>query len=159
MGLVEDRLAESGFSLPQAPGAVGSYLPATHAGDLVFTAGQLPFVDGSLITSGTVPETVSVDTAARCASQCALNALAAAATVCDLSYVKRVVKVVGYVASAPGFAAQPKVVDGASKVMLAAFGDAGKHAREAVGVSALPMGAPVELSIVLELDAAGGKST
>lgn len=118
---------------------------------MVFTSGQLPVQAGQLLATGAVPEAVSPEDAAGCARQCALNALAAAATVCDLDAVIRVVKLVGYVASSPSFGGQPAVINGASEVMLIAFGDSGVHAREAVGVAALPLGAPVEMSLVLEL--------
>lgn len=151
MGLVEHRLRAAGFTLPTAPDALGSYVPAVLAGPLVFTAGQLPLRDGSLITSGSVGAGVTPEVARQCAAQAALNALAAASTVCSLDAVVRVVKVTGYVASAPGFTAQPGVVDGASEVLLAAFGDAGRHARAAVGVAELPKGAPVEIEIVLQV--------
>jgi enamine deaminase RidA (YjgF/YER057c/UK114 family) len=140
-----------GFVLPAPPAALGSYVPAVRSGKLVFTAGQLPISGGKLLTSGPVGTAVSVETARTCASQAALNALAAACTVCDLDDVRGVVKVTGYVASAPGFTGQPAVVDGASAIMLAAFGDAGRHARAAVGVAELPLGAPVEIEIILEL--------
>lgn len=148
---VAARLATGGLSLPSPPGALGAYLPAVRAGSLVFTAGQLPLRAGVLVATGVVGGQVDADIAAECAAQCALNALAAASTVCDLDDVVRVVKVTGFVASTPDFASQPTVVDGASAIMAAAFGEAGRHAREAVGVAALPLGAPVEISIVLQL--------
>ena len=148
---VAGRLLEAGWSLPRPPSALGAYVPATRAGSLVFTAGQLPLKDGSLVSSGIVGERVSPEIARRCAEQAALNALAAAATVCDLDDVTGVVRLTGYVASHPSFTSQPAVVDGASAVMAAAFGDAGAHARIAVGVASLPMGAPVEVEIVLAL--------
>ena len=151
MDTVRERLLAAGFELPMAPDALGSYVPAVLAGALVFTAGQLPLLGGKLLTSGLVGAEVTPAVARRCAEQAALNALAAASTVCDLDEVARVVKVTGYVASAPGFTAQPGVVDGASAVVLAAFGDAGRHARAAVGVAALPLGAPVEVELVLGL--------
>jgi enamine deaminase RidA (YjgF/YER057c/UK114 family) len=154
MSAVSDRLASAGFVLPSAPKALGSYVPAVRSGSLVFTSGQLPMRDGALLTSGHVGSEVSVETARACASQCALNALAAASTVCDLESVVAVVKVTGYVASASGFSAQPSVVDGASEVVLAAFGDAGRHARAAVGVAELPLRAPVEVEVVLALEQA-----
>lgn len=149
-GAVERRLAEAGLSLPSAPAPAGAYVPAVRVGGLVFTSGQLPVVDGALLTSGHVGAEVTPEVAFECARVCALNALAAAATVCDLDSVTRVVKLVGYVASADGFFSQPAVINGASEVMGLAFGDAGRHAREAVGVAALPMNAPVEISVVLE---------
>lgn len=151
MSAVADRLSEAGYSLPDAPQALGSYVPAVRAGSLVFTAGQLPLRGGALLTSGAVGVQVTVDQARLCAAQCALNALAAASIVCDLDEVVGVVKVTGYVASGPGFTSQPTVIDGASAVVLAAFGDAGRHARVAVGVSELPLGAPVEVELVLRL--------
>ena len=148
---VARRLEEAGHTLPPAPAALGSYVPAVRAGGLVFTSGQLPLRGGALIASGAVPATVSPDAARECASACALNALAAASTVCDLDAVVRVVKVTGYVASLPDFTGQPSVVDGASAVLLAAYGEAGRHARVALGVASLPLGAPVEVEIVLEV--------
>ena len=126
-------------------------MPAVRSGSLVFTSGQLPLVDGTLSATGSVPGDVTPEIARESASTCALNALAAASTVCDLDAVVRVVKVTGFVASEPTFTGQPSVVDGASSVMLAAFGDAGRHARAAVGVASLPVGAPVEVEIVLEV--------
>lgn len=148
------RLDAVGLRIPSPPTPAGAYVPAVRAGNLVFTAGQLPMRDGELVAKGIVGADVDLETAAACARQCALNALAAASTVCDLGDVVRAVKLVGYVASAPGFTAQPSVIDAASAVLAAAFGDAGLHAREAVGVAALPLGAPVELSLVLEVRSA-----
>ena len=149
--LVRQRLAEAALALPDRPAALGDYVPAVRSGSLVFTSGQLPMSDGSLMERGVVGRDVGLDRARLCAAQCALNALAAASTVCDLDEVVRVVKVTGYVASADGFIAQPAVVDGASELLLIAFAEAGRHARAAVGVAALPLGAPVEVEIVLEL--------
>ncbi|MBN2404811.1 MAG: RidA family protein [Coriobacteriia bacterium] len=148
---VARTLAEAGLLLPGAPGALGAYLPAVRTGELVFTAGQLPMLGGGLIATGTVGVDVEPEVAKRCAEQCALNALAAASTVCDLSEVLGVVKLTGFVASAQGFGGQPSVIDGASAVMAIAFGDSGRHAREAVGVAALPLNAPVEVSLILRL--------
>lgn len=148
---VIDRLASAGFSLPEAPSALGDYVPAVRAGSLVFTSGQLPIREGALLTSGLVGGAVTPEVAYECARVAALNGLAAASTVCDLDAVCGVAKLTGYVASADGFTAQPQVVDGASSVLLAAFGEAGRHAREAVGVAQLPKGAPVEIAIVLLL--------
>ena len=148
---VAERLAQAGFSLPEAPRALGDYVPATRAGAFVFTSGQLPLVDGVLVAQGMVGVDVDADTAARCAAAALLNALAAASTVCDLDDVRSVVKLVGYVASAPGFTSQPLVLNSASGCLISAFGDAGRHAREAIGVISLPMNAPVEVSVVLEL--------
>jgi len=132
------------------------YVPATRSGPFVFTSGQLPFVDGELLATGLVGRDVDEDEAAACARACALNALAAAGAVCDLDDVSAAVKLVGYVASAEEFSGQPGVVNGASEVLVAAFGDSGRHAREAVGVARLPANAPVEVSLVLEL---GQKAT
>jgi enamine deaminase RidA (YjgF/YER057c/UK114 family) len=148
---VTERLASAGLLLPEPPSALGDYLPAVRAGSLVFTSGQLPLREGSLITSGLVGAAVTPEVAHECARVAALNGLAAASTVCDLDKVTRVAKVTGYVASAEGFTAQPQVIDGASAVLLTAFGQLGRHAREAVGVAQLPKGAPVEVSIVLVL--------
>ncbi len=146
-----ERLAAAGLVLPPPPAALGQYVPAVRSGNMVFTSGQLPLRDGSLITSGLVGREVTTDIAFECARQAALNALAAASTVCDLDAVSQVVKVVGYVASAEAFIAQPAVVNGASEVLVAAYGEKGRHAREAVGVARLPLDAPVEISILLEL--------
>jgi enamine deaminase RidA (YjgF/YER057c/UK114 family) len=148
---VKERLLREGFELAAPPVALGAYLPAARTGQLVFTSGQLPLLEGALLATGRVDEDVPADLARRCAERCALNALAAASSVCDLDRVARVVKVVGYVASSPAFSGQPAVIDGASSVMAIAFGDAGRHAREAVGVASLPLGAPVEISLVLEV--------
>lgn len=152
-----ERLAAAGLTLPPAPAAVGAYVPAARFGDLVFTSGQLPMRSGELLARGLVGADVDPDIAASCAEQCALNALAAASSVCDLATVTSVVKLVGYVASANGFAAQPSVIDAASRVMQLAFGDGGRHAREAVGVAALPLGAPVELSVILAVEHASAR--
>lgn len=148
---VAGRLAAAGYSLPELPAALGAYVPAVRAGSLVFTSGQLPMRDGVMRASGHLGAEVDVETGRSCAAECAVRALAAAASVVDLERVTRVVKLVGYVASAQGFTAQPSVIDGASAVMEAAFGESGRHAREAVGVAELPLGAPVEVSVVLEV--------
>ncbi len=148
---VSERLIAAGLSLPEPPTALGDYVPAVRAGGLVFTSGQLPLRDGALLSSGRVGESVSFETAVECARIAALNALAAASTLCELDEVTSVIKLTGYVASAPGFTAQPGVVDGASGVLIAAFGSSGRHAREAVGVAELPKGAPVEVSVILLL--------
>jgi enamine deaminase RidA (YjgF/YER057c/UK114 family) len=147
-----ERLEHAGLHLPPPPLALGSYVAAVRVGDLVFTSGQLPLRDGALIRTGIVGRDVTAEEAALLAEQCALNTLAAAQTVCDLGSVVRVVKVTGYVASDPAFTAQPMVINGASDVMKLAFGEAGSHAREAVGVAALPLGAPVEISVVLQVE-------
>ncbi len=151
MSGLKERLLELGLVLPDVAAALGSYVPAVRTSALVFTSGQLPLREGELLARGKVGDEVSGDVARECAQRCALNALAAAATVCDLDTVCRVVRVTGYVASAPSFTGQPAVVNGASDLLVELFGEAGLHAREAVGVAALPLDAPVEISLVLEL--------
>jgi enamine deaminase RidA (YjgF/YER057c/UK114 family) len=127
-------------------------IPAVRTGNLVYTSGQLPFVDGELHAAGLVGADVDTDTAKHCARLCALNALAAVhAEIGDLSLVKRVVKVVGFVASAPGYVDQPAVVNGASELLGEVFGAAGKHARSAVGVASLPRNTPVEVELIVEV--------
>ncbi|MEV8532840.1 RidA family protein [Streptomyces sp. NPDC051211] len=148
----EDRLAAAGFTLPPTPEPVAVYVPAVRSGNHVYTSGQLPMVDGALKLTGKVGAEVSAGQAQELARQCALNALAAVASVAgDLSAVKRIVKVVGFVASAPDFTGQPGVVNGASELLGTAFGDAGIHARSAVGVAVLPLDAPVEVELTVEL--------
>ncbi len=153
MASVASRLAELGLELPSVTAALGSYVPAVRTGTLVFTSGQLPIQDGELLAQGKVGAAVSAEVAMACARRCALNALAAASTVCGLDEVVRVVRVTGYVASDPGFTAQPSVINGASDLLVDVFGDAGRHSREAVGVASLPLDAPVEVSVVLEIAA------
>lgn len=148
---VTERLTELGISLPEVVAPLAAYVPAVRTGDLVYTAGQLPFVDGALPRTGKVGADLSVDEARPLARQCALNALAAAATLVDLDAITRVVKVVGFVASAEGFTGQSAVINGASEVLVEIFGDAGRHARSAVGVAELPMGTPVEVEIIVEV--------
>jgi enamine deaminase RidA (YjgF/YER057c/UK114 family) len=148
----KERLAELGLTLPAVATPVAAYVPAVRTGDLVWTSGQLPFVDGSLPVTGKVGAEVDAGRAQELARFCALNALAAiAAEVGDLDAVRRVVKVVGFVASAPAFFGQPGVVNGASELLAAVFGDSGRHARSAVGVAALPLDAPVEVEVVVEV--------
>jgi enamine deaminase RidA (YjgF/YER057c/UK114 family) len=147
----EQRLAELGLALPPVVPPVAAYVPAVRSGSLVWTSGQLPMVDGSLVATGLVGADVTPERAKDLARACALNALAAVASVVDLADVRRVVKVVGFVASAPGFTGQPGVVNGASELLGEVFGEAGRHARSAVGVAALPLGAPVEVEIVVEV--------
>jgi enamine deaminase RidA (YjgF/YER057c/UK114 family) len=151
MSRVADRLAELGLTLPAVAAPVAAYVPAVRTGNLVWTSGQLPFVEGALPATGKVGAEVSPDDAHGFARICALNALAAVGSVVDLDDVVRIVKVVGFVASAPDFSAQPKVVDGASGLIGDVFGDAGRHARSAVGVAVLPLDAPVEIEIVVEV--------
>lgn len=152
MSAVEDRLAEVGITIPDVIPPVASYLPATRSGNYVYTSGQLPFVAGELMAAGILGKDVDEETAAKCAEQCAVNAIAAAKSVIgDLDKVVRVVKVVGFVASTPEFTKQPVVINGASDLFIKAFGDAGKHARSAVGVAALPLNTPVEVEVIFEV--------
>jgi enamine deaminase RidA (YjgF/YER057c/UK114 family) len=148
----EERLAELGLKLPAVAAPVAAYVPAVRSGDLVWTSGQLPFVDGELRATGKVGAEVEPDDAKALARICALNALAAIRSeIGELGRVRRVVKVVGFVASAPSFVGQPGVVNGASELLGEVFGDAGRHARSAVGVAALPLDAPVEVEVVVEV--------
>lgn len=153
---VAARLAELGLTLPPTPAPAGAYVPAVRDGDLVWTAGQLPLVDGKLPMTGLVGREVTPEAAQDLARTCALNALAAIAGVVDLDAVVRIVKVVGFVASAEGFVAQPLVVNGASVLLAEVFGDAGVHARSAVGVAALPLGSPVEIELVARVATSSG---
>lgn len=149
---VNARLAELGISIPEVVPPVAAYVPAVVTGRYVYTSGQLPMRDGSMIAEGLVGSDVDPEVAKDCARQSAINALAAAQSVIgSLDRVTRVVKVVGFVASAPGFTGQPAVINGASEVLLEIFGEAGRHARSAVGVAALPINAPVEVEMVLEV--------
>jgi enamine deaminase RidA (YjgF/YER057c/UK114 family) len=148
---VTERLAAEGLTLPEVPAPVAAYVPAVRTGSYVFTSGQVPFVDGTLTLTGKVGDTVDIEAAAGCARQCALNAIAAVATQVDLDQVVRVVKATVFVASAPGFTDQAVVANGASELFGLAFGDAGRHARSAVGVAELPLGAPVEVELVVEV--------
>jgi len=138
--------------VPEVAPPVAVYVPAIRSGNQVFTSGQLPMRSGELMATGIVGAGVTPEEAHACAQQCALNAIAAIkAEVGDLSAVKRVVKVVGFVASTPEFTGQPGVVNGASELLGKVFGDAGVHARSAVGVAALPLGAPVEVELLVEV--------
>ena len=145
------KLAELGIRLPPVAAPVASYVPAVRTGQLVFTSGQLPFVDGGLRRTGKVGGSVSIEDATADAKVCALNALAAVDELVGLDQVARVVRVVGYVASAEGFTGQPRVVNGASELLGKIFGEAGRHARSAIGVAELPLGAPVEVELTVEL--------
>lgn len=153
MGVVEDRLKALGFEVPEVVPPVAAYVPAVRHGDLVFTSGQLPMVSGAMAQTGKVGDghgLVPASDAKELAQACALNAIAAVkALIGDLDKVTQVVKVVGFVASDPSFTGQPGVVNGASELLGHAFGDAGVHARSAVGVVALPLDAPVEVEIVV----------
>lgn len=152
----EERIAALGLRLPPVPAPVAAYVPAVRSGPYVFTSGQLPMVDGELVETGKVGTDVDADVspeAARAAARiCVLNALAAVRDlVGELGKVRRIVKVVGYVASSPNFTGQPGVVNGASELLGEIFGDAGAHARSAVGVAALPLDAPVEIELIVEV--------
>lgn len=151
----EQRLAELGIKLPEVAAPVAAYVPAVQTGRYVYTSGQLPFTEGALPATGKVGEgegLVSPEDAAGYARTCALNALAAVRSVTgSLDSISRIVKVVGFVASDPSFTGQPGVINGASNVLGEIFGDAGRHARSAVGVAALPLDSPVELELVVEL--------
>jgi enamine deaminase RidA (YjgF/YER057c/UK114 family) len=145
------RLEELGIELPQVAKPLAAYVPAVRTGNLVYTAGQLPLRDGKLALSGKVGLTVSPEQGNGLARICALNALAAVDSLVGIDAVKQVVKVVGYVASGPGFNGQPGVVNGASDLLREVFGDSGVHARSAVGVSELPLNAPVEVELIVEV--------
>jgi enamine deaminase RidA (YjgF/YER057c/UK114 family) len=149
---VEERLGDLGLQLPEVVPPLASYVPAVRVGDLVWTSGQLPMVDGALQVTGKVGAEVDPETASGLALTCALNALAAIkAEIGDLDTVARVVKVVGYVASDPSFTGQPAVINGASQLLGEVFGDVGRHARSAVGVAVLPLDAPVEVELVVQI--------
>ena len=146
-----DRLAELGIELPEAVAPLAAYVPAVRTGNLVYTAGQLPIVAGELARTGKVGADVDPQDAKELARVCALNALAAVNALAGIDSITRVVKVVGFVASAPGFDGQPAVINGASELFGEIFGDSGAHARSAVGVSELPRNAPVEVEIIVEV--------
>lgn len=148
----EERLAELGLAVPEVAAPVAAYVPAVRSGAHVFTSGQLPMREGRLILTGKVGEEVTPEQAVECAQQCALNGIAAVrAEIGDLALVKRVVKVVVFVAGTPDFTGQPAVANGASELLGKVFGDAGVHARSAVGVAALPLDAPVEVELLVEV--------
>jgi enamine deaminase RidA (YjgF/YER057c/UK114 family) len=152
LAAIEQRLIELGHMLPASSKPLAAYIPAVQTGNLVFTSGQLPMVEGSLVQSGKVGAEVTPERAKELATICALNALAAIKmAIGDLDKVKRVVKVVGFVASAPDFTGQPGVVNGASEFLGQVFQDAGIHARSAVGVAVLPLDAPVEIELIVEV--------
>lgn len=151
MSTIDDRLAELGLSLPVLAKPVAAYVPAVITGNLVYTSGQLPFVDGALPATGKLGSAVTDATGKELAQICALNALAAVQSVIgSLDRVTRVVKVVGFVASEPEFTGQPGVINGASEILGEIFGDAGVHARSAVGVAVLPLDSPVEVELIVE---------
>jgi len=146
-----DRLEELGIELPAVPAPAGAYVPAVRTGDLVYTAGQVPFVDGTIAATGKVGQEISPEEAKAHARTCALNALAAVHDLVGVDAITRVVKVVGFVASAEGFTGQPAVINGASELLGEIFGEAGRHARSAVGVAELPLGVPVEVELIVEV--------
>ena len=159
---VSDRLRELGIELPAVAAPVAAYVPAVRVGDLVYTSGQLPFVDGELLAAGRVREisaagqsdsqgSVSPEQARDAARIAALNALAAVDDLVGIDAVERIIKVTGFVASAPGFNGQPGVINGASELFGEIFGDAGQHARSAVGVNELPLNTPVEVEIIVQV--------
>jgi enamine deaminase RidA (YjgF/YER057c/UK114 family) len=148
----ESRLAALGLTLPEVVPPVAAYLPAVRSGSYVYTAGQLPVSGGQLLAKGKVGAEVTAEQASALARTCALNALAAVVSVTgSLSAIRRIVKVTGFVASAPDFTGQPQVMNGASELLVEVFGDAGRHARSAVGTAVLPLDAPVEVELIAEV--------
>jgi enamine deaminase RidA (YjgF/YER057c/UK114 family) len=149
---VKDKLAALGLTLPTAAAPVAAYVPAVKTGNLVFTAGQLPVVEGKLVQEGKVGSDVTPEDAKKMAEICALNALAAISLVADIDQIEKIVRVGGFVNGAPGFVAIPAVINGASELLIKIFGDVnGKHARTAVGVAELPLNASVEVEMVVQL--------
>ncbi len=149
---VKEKLALLGLTLPTAAAPVAAYVPAVKTGNLVFTAGQLPVIDGKLVLTGKVGSDVTPDDAKKMAEICALNALAAISLVADIDQIEKIVRVGGFVNGVPGFVAIPAVVNGASELLIKLFGDVnGKHARTAVGVAELPLNAPVEIEMIVQL--------
>ena len=152
MSQIEQKIIDLGFLLPETAKPLAAYIPAVQSGNLVFTSGQLPMIAGTLAETGKVGGSVSPERAKELATVCVLNALAAVKTVIgDLDKIKRIVKVVGFVSSVPEFSAQPAVVNGASEFLGEVFGDKGIHARSAVGVAVLPLDAPVEIELIVEV--------
>ena len=149
---LKEKLASFGLTLPTAAAPVAAYVPAVKTGNLVFTAGQLPVVDGKLVLTGKVGSDVTPDDAKKMAEICALNALAAISLVADIDQIEKIVRVGGFVNGIPGFVAIPAVVNGASELLIKLFGDVnGKHARTAIGVAELPLNAPVEIEMVVQI--------
>jgi enamine deaminase RidA (YjgF/YER057c/UK114 family) len=149
---IKEKLASFGLTLPTAAAPVAAYVPAVKTGNLVFTAGQLPVVDGKLVKEGKVGGDVTPEDAKKMAEICALNALAAISLVADIDQIEKIVRVGGFVNGVPGFVAIPAVINGASELLIKLFGDVnGKHARTAVGVAELPLNAPVEIEMVVQL--------
>jgi len=149
---IKEKLAELGLTLPVAAAPVAAYVPAVKTGNLVFTAGQLPIVDGKVLITGKVGAEVTPEQAKDMAQICALNALAAISLVADIDQIERIIRVGGFVNGVPGFVAIPQVVNGASELLIKLFGEInGKHARTAIGVAELPLNAPVEIEMVVQL--------
>ena len=149
---IKEKLSSLGLTLPIAAAPIAAYVPAVKTGNLVFTAGQLPVVDGKLVLTGKVGSDVTPEDAKKMAEICALNALAAISLVADIDQIEKIVRVGGFVNGAPGFAAIPAVINGASELLIKLFGEVnGKHARTAVGVAELPLNAPVEVEMVIQL--------
>ncbi|GAB2502511.1 Enamine/imine deaminase [Corynebacterium atrinae] len=151
MASTSDRLVELGITLPTVAAPVAAYVPAVQVGNQVWTSGQLPFIDGQLPAVGKVGAEVTAEEAEQYARTCVLNALAAVDALVGIDKVTRVLKIVGFVASAEGFTGQPSVVNGASNLIGEVFGEAGAHARSAVGVAELPLGSPVEVELIVEV--------
>jgi len=152
MGNIENKLSALGIQLPEPPKPLAAYIAAKQTGNLVFTAGQLPMVNGNLIATGLLGRDIEVEAAKAAAQTCVINALSAVKGVIgDLDKIKQIVRVVGYVASVPEFTQQPAVVNGASELLLEIFGEAGRHARSAVGVAVLPLNAAVEVELTVEV--------
>jgi len=153
MSRVEETIFNLGFSIPEVPKPLAAYLPAKQSGKLIFTAGQLPIIQGVVMSKGLLGKDLDVEDAKNAARICTLNALSAIKGVIgDLDRIRQVVRVVGYVASVPSFTQQPAVVNGASELLLEIFGEAGKHARSAVGITALPLNASVEIELTVEVE-------
>ena len=149
---IKEKLAELGLTLPVAAVPVAAYVPAVKTGNLVFTAGQLPIIDGKVVITGKVGAEVTPEQAKDMAQICALNALAAISLVADIDQIERIIRVGGFVNGVPGFVAIPQVVNGASELLIKLFGEInGKHARTAIGVAELPLNAPVEIEMVVQL--------
>jgi enamine deaminase RidA (YjgF/YER057c/UK114 family) len=153
MSLVESKLISLGIELPEPAKPVATYVPAKRTGNLIFTAGQLPMVNGELTSTGLLGKDVEIEDANKAARICTLNALAAIKGIIgDLDQIKQIIRVVGYVASVPTFTQQPAVVNGASELLLEIFGENGKHARSAVGMAVLPLNASVEIELTVEVE-------
>ena len=148
---IRERLKDLGLQVPIAAKPVAAYVPASRTGNLIFTAGQLPLVDGEMLAVGKVGHDLDVDTAKHLAQVCALNCLAAVETLVPIEKITRIVRVVGYVNGSAGFTNQPAVVNGASELFLNLWGDVGKHARSAIGVAELPFSSPVEIELIVEI--------